>query len=127
MLCSISLARFSRALSAALFPTSTYHHNSGGDPVSIPDLTHEDLRKFHASHYHPSNARFFTYGDLPLEPTLEKAQELALSRFTEIDVPKLEAADETRFTKPVQARAPADAAARVAEVSKPPWRARICR
>ena len=53
----------SRALSAALFPTSTYHHNSGGDPVSIPTLTHEDLTRFH-THYHPSNARVFTYGDL---------------------------------------------------------------
>tara|TARA_B110000977_G_scaffold198611_3_gene283841 strand:- start:34373 stop:35455 length:1083 start_codon:yes stop_codon:yes gene_type:complete len=46
-------ARFSRALSAELFPTSTYHHNSGGDPVSIPNLTHEDLKNFHATHYHP--------------------------------------------------------------------------
>lgn len=36
-------ARFSRALGATLFPTSTYHHNSGGDPVNIPDLTHEQL------------------------------------------------------------------------------------
>ena len=56
-------ARFNRALGATLFPTSTYHHNSGGDPVNIPDLTHDDLRQFHATHYHPSNARFFTYGD----------------------------------------------------------------
>lgn len=53
-------ARFGRALGAALFPTSTYHHNSGGDPVAIPDLTWEQLRRFHATHYHPSNARFFT-------------------------------------------------------------------
>ena len=111
-------ARFSRALSAALFPTSTYHHNSGGDPVSIPDLTHEDLRKFHASHYHPSNARFFTYGDLPLEPTLEKAQELALTRFTKIDVSKLEVADETRFTKPVSLTVPVPADAVVADANK---------
>ena len=111
-------ARFSRALSAALFPTSTYHHNSGGDPVSIPDLTHEDLKKFHASHYHPSNARFFTYGDLPLEPTLEKAQSLALSRFTKIDVSSLEVADETRLTQPVSLTVPVPADAVVADANK---------
>ena len=35
--------------------------------MNIPDLTHEQLQGFHALHYHPSNARFFTYGDLPLE------------------------------------------------------------
>ena len=62
---------------AALFPTSTYHHNSGGDPVDIPDLTHAQLQGFHALHYHPSNARFFTYGDLPLEATLQASQDQA--------------------------------------------------
>lgn len=33
-----------------------------GDPKEIPNLTHEQLVKFHATHYHPSNARFITYG-----------------------------------------------------------------
>ena len=87
-------ARFNRALGATLFPTSTYHHNSGGDPVSIPTLTHEDLTRFHATHYHPSNARVFTYGDLPLERTLAKSQELALGKFDRIDVSALDVADE---------------------------------
>jgi Zn-dependent M16 (insulinase) family peptidase len=67
-------ARFGRELGAALFPASTYHHNSGGEPAAIPNLTWEQLRAFHATHYHPSNARFVTYGDLPLEPTLAKAE-----------------------------------------------------
>ena len=47
-------------------------------PREHPELTHEDLVRFHATHYHPSNARFFTYGDLPLEPTLKAAHEKAL-------------------------------------------------
>lgn len=104
-------ARFGRALGATLFPTSTYHHNSGGDPVNIPDLTHEQLQKFHALHYHPSNARFFTYGDLPLEATLEQAQTLTLSRFDSIDVSTLDVADEQRLTAPlkVEVRIPAEA------------------
>ena len=95
-------ARFNRALGATLFPTSTYHHNSGGDPVNIPTLTHDDLKRFHATHYHPSNARVFTYGDLPLEQTLAKSHELALAKFDRIDVSALDVADERRLTAPVK-------------------------
>jgi Zn-dependent M16 (insulinase) family peptidase len=55
-------------MSKHLYPSSTYKHNSGGDPESIIDLTHEDLVNFHQKHYHPSNATFFTFGDVdPLE------------------------------------------------------------
>jgi Zn-dependent M16 (insulinase) family peptidase len=55
-------------MSKHLYSSSTYKHNSGGDPESIIDLTHEDLVNFHQKHYHPSNATFFTFGNLdPLE------------------------------------------------------------
>jgi Zn-dependent M16 (insulinase) family peptidase len=47
-------------------------NNSGGDPAKITDLTHEQLRKFHADHYHPSNAKIFTYGNIPLEDNVEQ-------------------------------------------------------
>jgi len=40
--------------------------NSGGDPQKMTDLTYEELKNFHAQHYHPSNAKVFTYGDMPL-------------------------------------------------------------
>lgn len=46
-------------------------NNSGGDPQKITDLTYEQLKSFHAEHYHPSNAKLFTYGDMPLEKHLE--------------------------------------------------------
>lgn len=46
-----------------LFPAI---NNSGGDPQKITDLTWEQLRKFHADHYHPSNAKLFTYGNMAL-------------------------------------------------------------
>ena len=55
-------------MSKHLYSSSTYKHNSGGDPESIIDLSHEDLVNFHQKHYHPSNATFFTFGNLdPLE------------------------------------------------------------
>ncbi|EGU84977.1 hypothetical protein HZS61_011948 [Fusarium oxysporum f. sp. conglutinans] len=47
-------------------------NNSGGDPQKITDLTYEQLRKFHAEHYHPSNAKVFTYGDMPLVDHLQQ-------------------------------------------------------
>lgn len=59
-----------RALGRALFPDLTYANNSGGDPRQIPELTWEGLRQFHAGHYHPSNAFFYTYGNMDLKRTL---------------------------------------------------------
>lgn len=64
-----------------LLPSGTYGVVSGGDPKFIPDLTWKQLKAFHEDHYHPSNSRFFTYGDLPLEKHLALIDELALSRF----------------------------------------------
>ena len=47
-------------------------NNSGGDPQKITDLTYEQLKTFHAEHYHPSNAKVFTYGDMPLADHLRE-------------------------------------------------------
>lgn len=47
-----------------LLKGTVYGVDSGGDPEVIPDLSHEDLIKFHKKNYHPSNSAIFTYGDL---------------------------------------------------------------
>ncbi|KAJ4300914.1 Mitochondrial presequence protease [Kalmusia sp. IMI 367209] len=52
-----------------LFPAI---NNSGGDPQKITDLTWEQLRQFHADHYHPSNAKLLTYGNMPLAEHLHE-------------------------------------------------------
>lgn len=59
-------------------------NNSGGDPQKITDLTHEQLKKFHAEHYHPSNAKVFTYGDMPLADHLLEVN-AQLSAFERIE------------------------------------------
>ena len=51
-------------LSKHLYSSSTYKYNSGGNPENILDLTHEYLVDFHQKHYHPSNATFFTFGNV---------------------------------------------------------------
>ncbi|KAL5121864.1 Mitochondrial presequence protease [Pleosporales sp. CAS-2024a] len=65
-----------------LFPAI---HNSGGDPQNITDLTWEQLRKFHADHYHPSNAKILTYGDMPLTDHLKEV-DVRLNGFDRIKV-----------------------------------------
>uniref|UniRef100_A0A672P573 Presequence protease, mitochondrial n=1 Tax=Sinocyclocheilus grahami TaxID=75366 RepID=A0A672P573_SINGR len=72
---------YAQHLQNKLLPDHTYAVVSGGEPLAIPDLTWEQLKHFHATHYHPSNARFFTYGDLPLEQHLQQIEEEALSKF----------------------------------------------
>ncbi len=89
----------SRRLNRVLFPTTTYRHNSGGEPSDIPALSWQQLRDFHAGYYHPSNAYLFTYGDLPLESHLEVIQELALGQFETRQVDS-EVPPEQRYDKP---------------------------
>ncbi|MDQ3250419.1 MAG: insulinase family protein, partial [Chloroflexota bacterium] len=52
-----------RTSQRSLFPDNTYGFDSGGDPNEIPNLTYEQFKQFHATYYHPSNARLFFYGD----------------------------------------------------------------
>jgi len=87
-------------LNRYLFPTTTYHFNSGGDPEKIPDLSYEDLKNFYQSHYHPSNAVFMTFGDSPVKALQEKFERNALSRF-ELSSENIFVEDEKRFQQPL--------------------------
>jgi Zn-dependent M16 (insulinase) family peptidase len=90
-----------QALSRELFPTITYHHNSGGDPEAIPDLSYDELKAFHAHHYHPSNAVFMTYGDIPAAEHQARFEEGALKRFKRLEL-DISVPDERRFSAPLQ-------------------------
>ena len=65
-----------------LFPETTYHYNSGGDPKDIPDLTYEQLVDFYKTHYHPSNAVFMTFGNQTAYDLQEQFEKLALNKFS---------------------------------------------
>ena len=54
----------------AIFPDTLYSLDSGGRPDAILDLSYEEFRDFHSRYYHPSNARFFFWGDDPEEERL---------------------------------------------------------
>ena len=88
-----------QTLSEHLYPTSTYHYNSGGEPVNIPDLTYQQLRDFYKTHYHPSNAVFMTFGDIPAFEHQQRFEEQALSHFDKLDI-NIHVDAEQRFNKP---------------------------
>lgn len=70
-----------QTLSSYLYPSSTYHYNSGGDPEYIPDLSYQQLLDFYRKHYHPSNAIFMTFGDIPVQEHQAKFEQQALASF----------------------------------------------
>ena len=82
-----------------LFPSNTYHFNSGGDPEAIPDLTYQQLSDFYAEHYHPSNAIFLTFGDIPATDHQRVFESAVLHRFDALDR-QVEVALEAPFTEP---------------------------
>jgi Zn-dependent M16 (insulinase) family peptidase len=87
-----------RSLLNAMYPDTTYRFNSGGDPAVIPKLSYEQLKVFHARHYHPSNSFFYTYGNLPLMGHLSLIHEKVLRHFGRID-PKTEVQSQPRWRK----------------------------
>src|SRR5438132_5977946 len=98
-------AAVERAMRKSLFKGVPYEYESGGDPPDIPNLTWHQLKQFHARHYHPTNAYFYTYGDRPLEATLELVELYALSRFDRIAIDE-SIGDVKRNTKPTAATEP---------------------
>ncbi|MCP4133611.1 MAG: peptidase M16 [bacterium] len=88
-----------QSISNALYPETTYRFNSGGDPAVIPSLTYEQFKAFHERHYHPSNAFFYTYGNLPLKDHLNFIGEKILSSFERID-PGTEVPSQSRWSTP---------------------------
>jgi len=89
-----------QTMSKHLYPTTTYHYNSGGEPEDIPNLSYEQLKSFYSTHYHPSNSVFMTFGDISAREHQTKFEELALSRFQKLDV-NIQVYDEKRYNSPI--------------------------
>ncbi|WP_350560248.1 insulinase family protein [Psychrobacter sp. CAL346-MNA-CIBAN-0220] len=89
------------AVAHHLFPTTTYHYNSGGDPADIPDLTHSELIAFHHSHYHPSNSVIMSFGNILVAETQAKMHDDALIQFE--TGKKHVSRPEQRLSAPIQA------------------------
>ncbi len=90
-----------QTLTKYLFPSTTYHYNSGGEPEHIPDLTYRELKGFYQTHYHPSNAVFMTYGNVSAAEHQQRMHDRALSRFERLDL-HVSVGDEKRYYAPIR-------------------------
>jgi len=97
---SVSSTLWSK-LCEQLFPSTTYHYNSGGDPEHIPDLSYGQLQDFYRSHYHPSNAIFMTFGDIQASEHQAVFQEKALARFEKLNQ-RIQVQAEQRLQAPLR-------------------------
>ena len=91
-----------QTLNKYLYPTTTYHYNSGGEPDHIPDLSYDSLLSFYKSHYHPSNSVLMTFGDTSAYDHQAQFEELALSQFSRLDS-EIKVDDEKRYLSPIRA------------------------
>ncbi|MDO4290347.1 MAG: insulinase family protein [Eggerthellaceae bacterium] len=87
------------ALSAALFPDTTYRFESGGTPAAIPTLTYEAFLDTHARHYRPDNSYITLYGDLDPETFLGFIDREYLAPLSQVERGPLDA-------NPLEAQAP---------------------
>lgn len=78
-----------RGIDEALFAGTTYAVESGGDPLVIPELSHQMLLDFHASHYHPSQAMFMTAGRIAAADVQDHIQQRVLSRSSGRSAPRM--------------------------------------
>ena len=65
----------------ALFPDTCYQYESGGAPEHITELTYEQFLSYHRRFYHPSNARIFLDGSMPVEHILKILDEEFLCEY----------------------------------------------
>lgn len=75
-----------REILNSLFPDNTYHHESGGDPQYIPDLTYDNFLNFHRKYYHPSNSYIYLYGKMDFEERLNWLDQEYLGQFDYLQV-----------------------------------------
>uniref|UniRef100_A0A1I8NNH5 Presequence protease, mitochondrial n=1 Tax=Stomoxys calcitrans TaxID=35570 RepID=A0A1I8NNH5_STOCA len=91
---------FGQNLLNNLLPDHTYGYVSGGNPLEIPKLTHQNLVDFHRKYYHPSNARIYAYGSFDLNNTLAYVNEEYLSKYEHIDNSYSRIPNQPRWNKP---------------------------
>ena len=89
---------FSREIMSSLFPDTTYHFESGGDPEVIPSLSYEAFLDFHRRYYHPVNSYIYLYGDCDMEERLSYLDREYLSKYEKIELDSSVSA-QTPFTE----------------------------
>jgi len=60
------------AMRRGLYPGTGLAYVYGGDPLAMPALTPDALRRFHTRHYHPSSMLIFLWGNFDLAAMLDQ-------------------------------------------------------
>ncbi len=81
-----------------LFPDTPLRHDSGGNPEYIPNLTYQQFKNFYETYYHPSNALFYIYGNIPTTEILDFLSPL-LSPYDKKDI-EIPVIYQTRWKEP---------------------------
>ncbi|WP_108623886.1 insulinase family protein [Candidatus Similichlamydia epinepheli] len=68
------------SLKAQLFPDTHYAFDPGGIPLSILEVSHEEICSYHKEWYNPEQATFCFYGDLPIEGHFQFLEEKVFSQ-----------------------------------------------
>ncbi|WP_296142035.1 insulinase family protein [uncultured Anaerococcus sp.] len=91
---------------AHLYKNSPYEYESGGDPADIYKISYDEFVNFYETHYHPSNAYIYFYGDLNIDFYLDHLDKEYLSNYDykdldfEIKVPDNYYSDTIKSTYP---------------------------
>lgn len=64
----------------SLFKDGPYSHDSGGDPLFIPELNYDKLLAFWRRFYHPSNCLVIFYGNINIDKQLSFLEEAYLDK-----------------------------------------------
>lgn len=91
---------FLRNIFKNLYPESMYSFDSGGIPQEIPKLEYDELKNFFNTYCHPSNMKFFSYGDLDFRDHLKFLQTNYLSKYDK-NPQKIELKPAKRLDSPI--------------------------
>ena len=69
-----------------MFPDTCYGFSSGGIPSIIPELNYDKFIAAHKEYYHPSNAKVYLDGSVPLEKVLKMMDEEYLCNYSGSDI-----------------------------------------
>ncbi len=77
-----------------LLKGTPYQYDSGGNPESIKETTHEEVLSFYKENYSVSNALLYFYGDLNIEEIFEYISDNYLKEY---DANNIKALDNSKF------------------------------
>ena len=87
------------AANKVTFPGASISHDYGGVPAVIPEMTWDQLKEYHNTYYHPSNALAILYGDFSDYTAFLKMLDEAFAPFDRKEI-NLEETEYARITEP---------------------------